>query len=699
MLSSQSSSSQAKPSTDEVLVNMASALRVLSVDAIQKANSGHPGMPLGMADVVAVLYHKFLNYNPQDPTWINRDRLVFSAGHGSMLLYSTLHLAGYQDFTLEELKNFRQLGSKTAGHPEIEPQAGVECTTGPLGHGLGMAVGMAIASKKSAAMFGSDLINHKVYVLAGDGCLMEGVSYEAIALAGNLNLDNLIIIWDNNNITIDGTVDITSVENQRMRFEANGFTYLEADGHDYTSIENALAEAQKVKAPVIIAAKTVIGWGAPNKKNSSSVHGSPLGEEEIKLLKKGLGWPSPEPFVVPAEYKKGWEQAAARALGNYTAWEESYKGSPLKEELDSFFACRTAEVELEAGLKTMEPLNSLAEEYLRNHTNLASRSSSQQVLSALSEALPGLIGGSADLAASVMSKPKNAKPIRAGDFSGNYLDFGIREHAMGAIVNGIAAYGGFNPYGGTFLVFSDFLRPAIRLAALQKLNSIFVFSHDSIGVGEDGPTHQPVEHLLSLNIIPGLDVVRPCDAIETIEAWELALTNASRPTALILSRQNLPLLRTSYPHDELMVRKGAYAIAAYDDTGKAVAIDLHKPESLPKSSLHLIASGSEVSLAKSVAQELSKQGISTKVISVPCYRRLVEADPGYCRSLLGGAKLTVIIEAATIGDWSDLLPSQPVLKFGINTFGYSGPAQDVYAKFGLTVPNLTEQILEAYKQI
>lgn len=693
--------------TNDKLTKMATALRIICAEGISKAGSGHPGMPLGMADVVSTLYGNFLEYNPKDPTWLNRDRVIFSAGHGSMLLYSTLHMAGYEEFTLDTLENFRQLQSVTAGHPEIDQKAGVECTTGPLGHGLAMAIGMAIASKKSAKMFGEELFNHKIYVIAGDGCLMEGISYEAIALAGNLKLDNLVIIWDDNNITIDGKVDITSSEDQKMRFEANGFTYLRADGHNFDSINRALNTAKTATTPVIIAAKTTIGKGAGAKENSSSVHGSPLSQAEIDTMKLALGVNN-EPFAVSAEVYGYWEEARQRAQAKYLLWQEKFNKSGNNSFMKDFFAKSnkqsSADGAAKPGLlskKTQEALLSLAQEVTANKPSIATRNASKNVLSLLSENVNNLVGGSADLAASVMSKPANAVALKASDFEGNYINFGIREHAMGAIVNGMAAYGGFVPYGGTFLIFSDFLRPAIRLAALQKLQSIFIFSHDSIGVGEDGPTHQPVEQLLSLNIIPNLEVLRPCDTVETIEAWEIALSNLDKPTCLILSRQNLPTLRQS---ESFELAEGAKGEKVNLTSKGAYLIGVNGIEALQNSEtlattvdVNLIASGSEVSLAMEVSEELFKQGVTSKVISQPSYKRFISSDPSYVEDLLGQANVTAIIEAAIIGDYSKLKNGNSFMKFGVDGFGFSGKANEVYAKFGLTKQNITTKVLEAVK--
>ncbi|MGV3278439.1 transketolase [Rickettsiales bacterium LUAb2] len=662
------------PLDSKKLQQMSSSIRVLAADAVQKSNSGHPGMPLGMADVAAVLYSHFLRFDSKDPTWINRDRLILSAGHGCMLLYSILHLTGYQKFTLEQIKNFRQFNSITSGHPEIEHDAGVEVTTGPLGHGVSNAVGMAIAEKHLNSKY-KDIINHKVYAIVGDGCLMEGVSYEALALAGHLNLNNLIVIWDNNSITIDGSVDLSSSENQIARFKAIGFEVYEIDGHDYQDIYNGLLKAQSSNKPVLVAAKTKIAWGAGStKEGKNSSHGSPLGEEAINTLRQNLNWSYP-PFVIPEDVKALWQETANRIKDEKVTWQDNFDKSVYKNELTDFFNKKLNSWQIN------QELTNLANDIISNKPSKASRVSSKDVLDKIDSLIPNLIGGCADLAASVMCKSVSAKNITKDDYSGKYINYGVREHGMGAIVNGLAAYGGFIPYGGGFLIFSDFMRPAIRLAAIQHLQSIFVFSHDSIGVGEDGPTHQPVETLPSLRLIPNLDVLRPCDGIETIEAWNIALSNNNKPTAILLSRHNLPTVREHFDIHSNQVMLGGYVI---------------KPSKTKEFKINLIASGSEVALALEVYEELANSNIDAQIISMPSLNKFKEQGQEYINKVLGKAELNVIIEAAIINGYSDIIKGK-TLEFGVNDFGKSAKMQDIYNYFGLTKNNIVNKIKEAIK--
>lgn len=650
----------------ENLSKMANALRFLSVDAVQNANSGHPGMPLGMADVTAVLFNHFLKYDPKDPTWINRDRFILSVGHGCMLQYSALHLCGYDKMTLEDIKNFRQINSICSGHPEIDHEAGVETSTGPLGHGLSMAVGVALGGKHLNADHPT-IINNKVYVVVGDGCLQEGISYESIALAGHLNLNNLIVIWDNNSITIDGPVNIASSEDQIARFKANGFLTIEIDGHNYEEIYEAFEKAQSADKPVFIAAKTKIAFGAPTKEGTSKAHGSPLGEEEIKGLRKNLNWDYPL-FVIPEDIKELWSKAHSHNNDYKDKWAELFDKYEHKEKIKDFFAKKYNLSNLNA------KLNDFANDVINNKPNVATRVASKDILTILNKNIPNILGGTADLAASVMTKPDGAKDITKNNYGGDYINFGIREHAMGGVMNGLCVFGGFISYGGAFLVFSDFLRPAIRLGAIQDLQSIFVFSHDSIGVGEDGPTHQPIETIPSLRLMPNLTVLRPCDTIETIEAWQIALKNQNHPTAILLSRQNLPTIRKDFDIENNKSNRGGYII---------------KEENSPD--VTIMASGSEVSLALEVANTLAKDNIKTRVVSVPDLNRFKGNSNDYINGTLGQPKVTVVIEAAVISGYKDIVKGK-YLEFGCNHFGKSGKANAVFEDFGLTCDNITNHI-------
>lgn len=670
------------------LNQMASALRILSADAVENAKSGHPGMPLGMADVMSVLYRYFINFNINDPMWVNRDRFILSAGHGSMLLYATLYLLGSKKITLDSLKKFRQIDSIAYGHPEICQEAGIEVTTGPLGHGVAMAVGKAIASKKSASMF-PNLINNKIYAMLGDGCLMEGISYEAVSLAGTLNLDNLILIWDNNNITIDGSVDLTSVENQKARFEANGFLVIEIDGHNYEQIYNAFLTAQNAQKPVLISARTKIGFGSPTKEGSNSSHGSPLGEEEIKGLRKNLNWEH-APFIIPEDVQLFWNEAVKRAEQQYNEWYTSCQSLHKKEKFVNFVNKKYNANALE------EDITALAMQIILEKPEKATRLHSLEVLELLVKNIPNLIGGSADLSASVLTKTSYSSNFNATDYNGNYINYGVREHAMGAILNGLAAYGSFIPYGGTFLVFSDFLRPAIRLAALQKLQVIFIFTHDSIGLGEDGPTHQPIEHIASLRLIPNLDVIRPCDGIETLEAWKIALNNTQKPTALILSRQNLPTLRSGFNFSNNLTSLGGYLLSINKNESliKCDAFTSLEDINLKNIQVNLIASGSEVYLAEDISISLGKHKISSKVISMPSLNLFKQNTQEYIKKIIGKSELNVIIKAGKIEGYYDIIPHSTILECGINNFGKSGKASDLYNYFELTTEKIVKKILE-----
>jgi len=636
---------------------MANAIRFLAMDAVQKANSGHPGMPMGMADVATVLFTEFMKFDVSAPHWADRDRFVLSAGHGSMLLYSLNYLTGYPDMTIDQLKNFRQLGSKTAGHPEYGHALGVETTTGPLGQGLATSVGMAIAEAAMAARYGADLVDHYTYVVAGDGCLMEGVSHEAIDLAGHLKLNKLILMWDDNQITIDGATTQATSTDQRARFAAAGWHTIAIDGHDAAQIRAALTEAKAQDRPTMIACRTVIGFGAPTKAGSESTHGSPLGAAEIAGAREKLGWSAP-PFEVPADILAVWRAAGARCRAAREAWEGRLAASDLRV---AFTAAMNgvvpadfakAMVDYKAGLVAKAP-------------NVASRKASEMALEVINANIPTTLGGSADLTHSNLTITKGMASLKAGDFSGRYVRYGIREFGMSAAMNGIALHGGFIPYGGTFLVFSDYARGAIRLSALMGIRVIYVLTHDSIGLGEDGPTHQPVEHYAMLRATPNLHVFRPCDAVETAEAWEIALDARSTPSALLLSRQNLPTLRASA--DLNMTARGAYVLSA--DEGKR--------------DVTFLATGSEVMLAMDAAKALRAEGKKVAVVSMPSWD-LFEEQPAEYRAAVLGSAPRVGIEAAARFGWDRYIGERGVF-IGMEGFGASAPAPELYKHFGITV--------------
>ena len=644
------------------LQNMANAIRFLAIDMVQKANSGHPGAPMGMADIATVLWTKFLNFNPNNPKWYNRDRFVMSNGHASAMQYALLYLAGYPDITLEDLKNFRQIDSKTAGHPEYGLLSGVEATGGPLGQGLSMSVGMAISAKMAIARFGEKIADHKIYVTCGDGDLMEGISEEAISLAGHLKLNNLIVMWDNNQITIDGSTNITTSTDQLKRFEANGWVTYQADGHNYDEIENVLTTAQNSEKPVFIAFKTQIGFGSPNKAGKSSSHGSPLGEEEVALTRQTLGW-NFEPFEVPEDILSAWRACSERGIQKNAHWDDELENNQNKE---AFWATLSGKIPSDFDEKFAEYKRTLIDE----KPVLATRKSSQNALEKITALIQNIVGGSADLSASNLTKTSNSKVITSDDFSGNYIEYGIREHAMGAIMNGIALDGFFRPYGGTFFVFVDYLKPAMRLSALMNQKVIYVLTHDSIGVGEDGATHQPIEQLAMLRSIPNLCTLRPCDALECAESWEIALHN-DKPTALILSRQNLPFIRTSC--DENKTEKGAYIVSTSETNLMAT----------------LIATGSEVGLAIEAQKTLLERGVGVNVVSMPSWDLFEAQSQEYRDSVILPNVPSIAIEAATPFGWERY--ADKVL--GINHFGASAPAKKVYEKAGLTVENVVEAVI------
>lgn len=649
---------------------MANAIRALAMDAVEQAKSGHPGLPMGAADVATVLFTRFLKFDAADPTWPDRDRFVLSAGHGSMLIYALLYLLGYEKMTIEEIKRFRQLGSITPGHPESFLTPGVETTTGPLGQGLANAVGMAIAERHLAAQFGPELVDHRTYVLASDGDLMEGVSQEAIALAGHLKLNKLIVLFDDNAISIDGPLSLADSVDQLKRFEAAGWAATRVDGHDPEAIANALEKAQASDRPSLIACRTVIGFGAPSKAGTEKSHGSPLGADEIRGARERLGW-SESAFAIPAEVREMWRDAGLAGKAAHQAWNDRLKAAP---------AARRAEFErrIRGELpsdKLAAAVRSVKEKLAATPKEVATRAASETALEALTATAPEMIGGSADLTGSNNTKPKGMTVLSAADYSGRFIHYGVREHGMAAAMNGMALHGGIIPYSGTFLVFSDYCRPAIRLAALTGERVIYVMTHDSIGLGEDGPTHQPVEHLAALRTIPNLYVFRPCDAVETIECWQLALENPRAPSVLALTRQNLPLLRL-----------------AYDETNRSAAGAYELVPAENAAEVSLFATGSEVSVAVAACKLLRERGISARVVSVPCFELLRERPAAERRRIVGTAKVNVAVEAAVRQGWDEIIGSDGAF-VGMTTFGASAPYKDLYKHFGITPENVAAAAL------
>jgi transketolase len=640
--------------------NLANCIRFLSIDAVQKANSGHPGMPMGMADVVTVLFQKFLKFNPKNPNWLNRDRFILSAGHGSMLLYSLLYLTGYKSISIKDIRNFRQLKSICAGHPEYHPGSGIETTTGPLGQGVGNAVGLALAQSMLDHKIGKKIFNHKTYVLAGDGCLMEGISHEAMSLAGHLKLKNLIMLFDNNSISIDGPTSLTVSDNFKKRFESYGWDYINIDGHNPKEIFKALKKVQNAKKPTVISCKTKIGYGSPNKSGKASSHGSPLGRDEINLVRKKLQWQH-KPFDIPKELLSQWRKIGQQGSIKEKKWNKIYQKnkSQINKILNQNFSREIKKEKLNA-TQEIKPL--------------ASRKASEKTLIALTNRENSLIGGSADLAGSNNTKTKTQKIIEPGKFDGNYIHYGVREHAMAAIMNGLALHSKFIPYGGTFLIFSDYCKPAIRLSALMEKQVIYVMTHDSIGLGEDGPTHQPIEQLSGLRSIPNLYVLRPADRMETIECWEIALKNKKTPSVLSLTRQNLDPVRLKFSNTN-KCSLGAYEIL----------------RSNKKINLTILASGSEVNLAKKVCENLAKNKIYSKVISVPCQEIFNNQSQSYRNKILKETKYIFSIEAGRTDSWNKYV-GKDGLTFGINDFGKSAPYEDIYNYFGLSVKNISFKI-------
>ncbi|MDA7735527.1 transketolase [Pelagibacteraceae bacterium] len=639
--------------------DLANAIRFLSIDAVQKANSGHPGMPMGMADVCTVLFRHFLKFDPSRPDWINRDRFVLSAGHGSMLLYALLHLTGYKSVSLDDIKNFRQLNSICAGHPEYEKGTGIETTTGPLGQGIANAVGFAISEEILKSKKGKDIYNHKTYVVAGDGCLMEGISHEALSLAGHLKLKNLVMFFDNNSISIDGPTSLAVSDNYKKRLEAYGWDYIDINGHNEKQIFKAIKKCQNAKRPTVIACKTTIGFGSPNKSGKSSAHGSPLGDEEIQLVRKKLKWKH-EPFEIPKEILQEWRSVGENGKREVKKWEKK-AGSKLKKITHKNSQKLT---KLFADAKNMA---------IKESKPMATRKSSEDILNLLTVHIPELIGGSADLAGSNNTKTKSQKIIKPGNFAGSYIHYGVREHAMCGIMNGIALHGELIPYGGTFLIFSDYCKPSIRLSALMKQRVVYVMTHDSIGLGEDGPTHQPVEQIAGLRAIPNLNVFRPADTIETIECWDLVLRQTNTPSVLSLTRQNLKLLRTN--NDQ--INKCSYG-----------AYEIYR--SNPEINLTIIATGSEVEIAVEASQQLAKENIHSKVISMPCQELFEQQESSYKKNLLEETTAKISIEAASTMGWKKYTGNQGV-ELGIDTFGKSAPYKKIYEHFKLTSNNIIQQ--------
>ena len=636
---------------------LANCIRFLSIDAVQKANSGHPGMPMGMADVATVLFKDFLNFDPKNPNWINRDRFVLSAGHGSMLLYSLLYLTGYQSVSLKDIKNFRQLNSICAGHPEYHKNTGIETTTGPLGQGISNAVGFAISEEILKKQVGEKIINHKTYVLAGDGCLMEGISHEALSLAGHLKLKNLILLFDNNSISIDGPTSLAVSDDHEKRFKSYGWDFIKINGHNFEEISKALKKAQKSKKPVAISCKTTIGYGSPNKSGQASSHGSPLGEEEIKLVRKKLNW-NYQPFEIPKNLMNEWNSIGQKASQKAKKINKEFSNKHKQTEKTINDSIEKAKIEY---LKTLEPM--------------ATRKCSEKFLEIVSK-LPYLIGGSADLAGSNNTKTKNHKIIKPNNFSGNYIHYGVREHAMCGIMNGISLHSNLIPYGGTFLIFSDYCKPSIRLAAMMKKRVIYVFTHDSIGLGEDGPTHQPIEQLTSLRSIPNLNVFRPADLIETFECWQKALQSENAPSVIALTRQGIKPIRLKNT-SENMSALGAYEILR---TGNDIKITL-------------ISSGSETSLACDVSHKLATESIYSKVVSMPCQELFDQQSKDYKNKTLTETELVVSIEASETGYWKKYTGTNG-LNFGINDFGKSAPYKEIYNHFELSIESIIKRIKE-----
>ena len=654
--------------------HLANAIRFLSIDAVQKANSGHPGMPMGMADVATVLFKYHLRFNPENPNWINRDRFILSAGHGSMLLYSLLFLTGYKSISIEDIKNFRQLNSICAGHPEYKKGTGIETTTGPLGQGLANSVGMAIAEEIYRKKFSANLINNKTYVIASDGDLMEGISHEAMSLAGHLKLKNLIVFFDNNKISIDGSTSLSVSDNYKKRFESYGWSFIEVNGHNEKQISKAITKASKSNKPTLISCKTVIGFGSPNKSGKASSHGSPLGNEEISLVRKKLKWNN-EPFSIPSDVLNSWREIGKKGIELEKKWNETLdkKSEKIKLELKNFIQ--------NLSLNELENLIiKEKEKYFESKPSMATRNCSQGVIECVTKLSSNIIGGSADLSGSNNTKTENSKIISSKNFNGNYIHYGVREHCMAATMNGLALYGGLIPYGGTFLIFSDYCKPSIRLSALMGLQVIYIFSHDSIGLGEDGPTHQPIEQLSGLRAIPNLNVFRPADVNETLECWEIALKNKNKPSVIALSRQKLPYINPNY------IKENKCAFGAYE-----VKITSHENK------VTLVASGSEVELALATQKQLKENNIDSKVVSMPC-QELFDAQPDeYKEKILEKSSIIITIEAGSTISWNKYLGNKGIA-LGLDVFGESAPYKEIFNHFDLTTDKIVSLIQKKLRE-
>ena len=653
---------------------LSNAIRFLSIDAVQKANSGHPGMPMGMADVATVLFKYHLRFNPKNPNWINRDRFILSAGHGSMLLYSLLYLSGYKSISIEDIKKFRQLNSICAGHPEYIEGTGIETTTGPLGQGLGNSVGMAIAEEILRKKFGSTVINNKTYVIASDGDLMEGISHEVMSLAGHLRLRNLIVFFDNNKISIDGSTSLSVSDNYKKRFESYGWNFFEINGHNEKQIKKAISKASKAKKPTIISCKTLIGFGSPNKSGKASSHGSPLGDEEIKLVRKKLKW-NFKPFEIPQEILDEWREIGKKGELLEKKWEETInnKSSKIKDELEKNY--------VNSDLRNLESIIEKEKiKYFDSKPSLATRQCSMAAIESISAILPQFIGGSADLSGSNNTKTNNSKIINFKNFDGNYIHYGVREHGMAAVMNGLALYGGLIPYGGTFLIFSDYCKPSIRLSALMGLKVIYIFSHDSIGLGEDGPTHQPIEQLAGLRSIPNLNVFRPADINETLECWQIALKSKNTPSAIALSRQKVAYINPTNSREN-KCEKGAYV----------VKITSHE------NNVTIVASGTEVELALKVQEKLKENNIDSKVVSMPCMDLFDKQPENFRNDIIEQNSLIVTLEAGSIISWQKYVRDKGI-NLGIDQFGKSAPYKEVYNHFDLSEEKITNFIQKKLRE-